>query len=68
MRAELSKGGYFLETFDLGKRRLRQTTGICKGYSLWWRVVHKFDPLIDIALEPCLARFKKLLLILVYLS
>lgn len=34
-----------------------------KGVLLRWRVVHKFDPLLDIAFQPLLAGFEELLLV-----
>ena len=34
-----------------------------KGDLLRWRVVHKFNPLLDVALQSLLAGFKELLLV-----
>ncbi len=38
------------------------------GDSLWWWVDHKLDPLLNVALQACLASFQKFLLTFIYLA
>ena len=51
-----------VEVEESMNQKLRQTSGLHKGESLWWWVMHEVNALLNVALQARLACFEQFLL------